>query len=79
LESQTEITAKPQHFLISRKILALRLNVSLSTIDRGRKGNVWPFNRYVTIGKKILYPASLLTELEEIAKSAGSTAAGEKL
>jgi hypothetical protein len=78
LESQTEITTKLQHFLISRKILALRLNVSLSTLDRGRKGNVWPYNTYVVIGRRVLYPASILIDLEEMAKSAGSAETGAK-
>jgi hypothetical protein len=75
---QKELTTNPQHFWIPRKIFALCLNISLSTLDRGRKGNVWPFNRCVVIGKRVLYPASVLKEMEAIAKSAGSAETGAK-
>jgi predicted DNA-binding transcriptional regulator AlpA len=75
-ENQKETTTNI-HWL-SRKEFTLYLHVSLSTIDRGIRNNTFPFNRHIKIGARILFPSTILTDLEKMAKS-GSELTGGKV
>ena len=56
--------------LLSRKEIAVLLGVSLSTVDRGIRDNKWPFNAYYQISsRRKLYPASIVTSINEMALS----------
>jgi predicted DNA-binding transcriptional regulator AlpA len=50
--------------------LAHALQISLSTIYRLKAANVPPFNAYIHVGRRILFPASLLGDMETKAKAA---------
>lgn len=50
---------------LSRTQFAQRLGISISTLDRGIRDQLWPFNRYVRIGRRMLFPIKLLQEIEE--------------
>jgi hypothetical protein len=43
----------------------MHLGVSISTVDRGIRNRQKLYCQYVKIGSRVLYPASLLAELEE--------------
>jgi predicted DNA-binding transcriptional regulator AlpA len=49
---------------LSRDEFSDKLGISKSSLYRRAKQNVWPFNAYITVGSRVLYPASLLDELE---------------
>ena len=54
---------------LCRKELAFHCQVSLSTVDRGIRDDLWPFNAYIRISpRRILYPSALLQEIEQKAK-----------
>jgi hypothetical protein len=52
---------------ISRSQFAHELGVSLSTVSRGSRRGIYPFSMSVKIGRRVLYPSSLLEELQELA------------
>jgi hypothetical protein len=52
---------------LSRREFSKQIGVSLSTLNRGAKNNSWPFNSYVRLGGRVLYPESLLEELKGMA------------
>ncbi|MDR2245855.1 MAG: hypothetical protein LBE17_04135 [Treponema sp.] len=54
---------------LTRKELAYHLRISLSSVDRGIRSNRWPFNNRVKVGGKVLFPISILSEIEAKAKS----------
>ena len=45
------------------------LNVFLSTVARGVRNSIYPFNRSLKIGRRRLFPASLIAELQECANN----------
>jgi hypothetical protein len=49
---------------LSIKELSSSMGVSVSTVNRGIKANCWPFDQYIKIGKRIIYPVSLLDKIE---------------
>lgn len=56
-------TTMPQ--FISKIDFAKSIGVSISTVDRGIRNHQRPYCQFVKIGSRVLYPASLLAELEE--------------
>jgi hypothetical protein len=61
----SNITTYEKPFL-SRKELAFVCRVSLSTLARGIRDARWPYCAYVRISpRRIVYPASLVKEIEE--------------
>ena len=50
---------------ISKTELAEYLGISLSSVNRGMKKNLWPFSNYIRLGTRILYPARILSDMEE--------------
>jgi hypothetical protein len=63
---------------ISREAFARSMGVSLATLNRGRKTGLYPFNRCVKLNKRVLYPVSLLAELQERVKDGLSIFGGEE-
>jgi hypothetical protein len=49
---------------ISKKEFSVLSGVSISTIDRGIRDHVWPYSQFVKVGSRVLYPLSLLSEME---------------
>jgi predicted DNA-binding transcriptional regulator AlpA len=49
---------------LSRNEFAKAVGISPSSLYRRAKQKVWPFNAYITVGSRVLYPASLIEELE---------------
>jgi len=47
--------------------LAKILKVSMSTVARGIRSSIYPYNRCLKIGRRRLFPASLIAELENLA------------
>jgi len=43
------------------------LSLSSSTVARGVRNSIYPFNRSLKIGRRRLFPASLIAELENLA------------
>jgi hypothetical protein len=71
---QLEVQMNPQ--FLSPIELAHALKISLSTVYRLKAAKVPPFNAYFQVGRRILFPASLLEDLEKKALStSGSTEA----
>jgi len=56
-------------FFYTTSELAKVLKVSMSTVARGIRNSTYPFNCYIRIGRKILYPVSLVVELQERANN----------
>jgi predicted DNA-binding transcriptional regulator AlpA len=52
-----------QKFL-SKKEFATLIGVSVSTVDRGISGKTWPYDQYVRLGQRVLYPATLIDKIE---------------
>ena len=51
---------------LCRKEQAFHCKVSLSTVDRGIRDDLWPFNAYIKISpRRIVYPSTLLQKIEE--------------
>jgi hypothetical protein len=50
---------------ISNGEFAEALGVSKATVARGRKNGKYPYTKFIKIGRKFLYPISLLDELEK--------------
>jgi hypothetical protein len=63
-------------FLTKREFCNI-LCISLTSLDRGIKSNEWPFSNYVRIGKRILYPYSLIAEIEASANKKKPKKEGE--
>ena len=55
-----------EKLFLSRKEFASALGVSLATVDRGIRNRQYPYNAYKKIGKRVLYPTSILNELQNI-------------
>jgi hypothetical protein len=49
---------------ISKNEFSKLASVSVSTVDRGIRNHVWPYCQFIKIGSRVLYPASLLAEME---------------
>jgi hypothetical protein len=64
---------------LDRRSLAESLNISLSTVDRGIKANIYPFNNIIRIGRKVLFPADILDELALSAKQGAEPAGKDNL
>lgn len=62
---------------LSRRELAVALRISLSSLDRGIHNNKFPFNRHIKLGSRVLFPSSILTDLEELAKSESGLTGGD--
>jgi predicted DNA-binding transcriptional regulator AlpA len=60
---------------ISKRQFSNFTGISISTIDRGIKEQTWPFNKCIRIGRRVLYPFSVLAEME--AKAAENAAASK--
>jgi hypothetical protein len=54
---------------LTPEIFAKTLNISMSTLSRGVRSSTYPFNRSIKIGRKRLFPASLVVELQECANN----------
>jgi len=51
---------------LNRKDMAHYCKVSLSTLDRGIRDGRWPFSAFTRLSpKRIVYPATLLLEIEK--------------
>jgi hypothetical protein len=57
---------KEKKFL-TRQELVSQLCLSLSTVDRGLKQGSYPFNLNFRIGRRILFPVTILDELLSLA------------
>jgi len=51
---------------LSRKEMSTALGISLSSINRGIKKNTPPFNEFIRIGRRILFPISSITSLQKV-------------
>jgi len=56
-------------FFYTTSELAKVLNVSMSTVARGIQNSTYPFNRSIKIGRRRLFPISLVAELLECANN----------
>jgi hypothetical protein len=53
---------------MSSEEFAEALGICKATIARGRKDGKYPYNQFIRIGRKFLYPISLLDELKDLIK-----------
>jgi hypothetical protein len=53
----------PQKVFISQEEICSLIGISRSTWLRQRRAGKWPASNFVRIGRRILYPYSLLEEL----------------
>ena len=49
--------------LLTRKQFASALGLSVATIDRGRKNNIFPFSSYIRLKNSIRYTVKTLNEV----------------
>jgi hypothetical protein len=63
---------------LSEPELAERLGVSISTAARCRKDGVFPFSAAIRLQRRIIYPASILVDLEARAKQIAMNQGGVK-
>jgi hypothetical protein len=52
---------------LTRKDLAEALNVSISTVARGKRLGQWPYDSCTLVGRRVVYPAVLLDEIQALA------------
>jgi hypothetical protein len=62
-----------EKMFFSRSEFAKNVGISMATLNRGVRDNVWPFSENVLIGRRRLFPASLLTEIVNRAGKSQST------
>jgi hypothetical protein len=53
---------------LSKTDFATAVGVSLSSLNRGIKAGRWPYSQHIHLGARVLFPASLLDELEDRAR-----------
>jgi predicted DNA-binding transcriptional regulator AlpA len=58
-----------QECLLTRAQVAEITGLSMQTIDRHRKNDVYPFNQIIKIGRAIRYPSTFLNEIQKITKN----------
>jgi IS30 family transposase len=46
--------------LLSKIEFAKKIGVSVSTINRGIKRNLWPYNAFITLGNRVRYSEVLV-------------------
>jgi predicted DNA-binding transcriptional regulator AlpA len=59
---------EPKRFL-TRKELCTILRCSIATVDRGIRKNDFPYSRRVKLNNRVLFPVSILAELERRAEA----------
>jgi hypothetical protein len=52
----------PSNDFLTQKELAKWFEVSLSTVCRGMRDNLWPYNQCITVGRSVRYSKSLITQ-----------------
>jgi predicted DNA-binding transcriptional regulator AlpA len=62
----TLYTQNEEQRFLRRKEMAYMCHVSLSTLNRGIRDGEWPFSAYIRISpRRVVYPVSILREIEE--------------
>jgi hypothetical protein len=58
----------PEKRFYSRQEICHILGISLSSLNRGVRNKTWPFCKFVRIGNRILFPNTLLDEIQLFAE-----------
>jgi hypothetical protein len=60
--------SQEEKLFLNRTEMAALCRVSLSTLARGVRTHKWPFCAFIRLGKRMVYPVSLIDEMEAKAK-----------
>jgi hypothetical protein len=74
-----ESSILPTDELLTQKEFAEMLKVSLSTVSRGIRANLWPYNQCITIGRTVRYNKRLIVESIQKLFAAKQEAASREL
>ena len=57
-----------EKIFFSRKEISEVLNISISTVNRGYKKRIPPFDKVIKIGRRVIFPVSSIASLQNANK-----------